>query len=268
MNKKRVKCMLILLALFLLFGCVNASSIIDDNEPVTDPAEPAAETVYVDTDDQDQQQDEESSSVTDQGEEQTEEKDEGSTEDKTPEESGKKPDGKDSGKKDDHDDDSGGGCVLTKVWVVDEPAETIQRYVVDQQEIGHTEKIWHDPVTHQEDVYEKVKKFSFELDDGYTISFLLSQLKDMGYDAIELAGLYGRSASEFRQALDAAGIGAISAHVPLKEIEADMFKTISDYRFLGCEYIAVPYTDPFHRPGGEGFAAALEALADSLAPLP
>ncbi len=180
MNKKHVKCVLILFVSFLLFGCVNASSVIDDNEPVRDPAESVSDTAFVDTNDQDQ--DEDAVTVTDQGEEQAEEKDEGSSEISTPEEPGKKSDGKDSGKKDEHDDDSGGGCVLTKVWVVDEPAETIQRYVVDQQEIGHSEQIWHDPVTHQEDVYEKVKKFSFELDDGYKVSYLLSELKDMGYD--------------------------------------------------------------------------------------
>ena len=89
----------------------------------------------------------------------------------------------------------------------------------------------------------------------------LKAIKEMGYDGIELAGLYGKSAAQFRSALDKAGIRAVSAHVPLKEIEQDMFKTISDYKYLGCEYIAVPYTDETSRPGGSGFARALNTIA-------
>ena len=179
MNKKHVRNVLILIVLFLLFGCVNSSSVIDDNEPVTDPTDQVAVVVPDENTEEDQTED--ADPVVEKEDEQTEEHDEGGTEEKTPEGSEKKPGGKGSGKKDDNDDDDG-GCVLTAVWVVDEPAVTERRWIVDQEEKGHTEKIWHDPVTHQEDVYEKVKKFTFELDDGYKVSFLLSELKDMGYD--------------------------------------------------------------------------------------
>ena len=88
----------------------------------------------------------------------------------------------------------------------------------------------------------------------------LKQLKAMGYEAVELAGLYGKTAQEYKACLDEAGIPAISAHVPLAEIEKDMFKVISDYKYLGCEYIAVPYTDAESRPGGVRFARTLAAM--------
>lgn len=88
----------------------------------------------------------------------------------------------------------------------------------------------------------------------------LKAIKDMGYDGIELAGLYGHTAAEFKDALDEAGLIAISAHVPLAEIEADMFKTIADYKLLGCEYIAVPYTDNDCRPGGKFFARTIKNI--------
>ena len=88
----------------------------------------------------------------------------------------------------------------------------------------------------------------------------LKAIKAMGYDGVELAGLYGKTAAEFKAALDEAGICAISAHVPLAEIEADMFKTISDYKLLGCKFIAVPYTDDTCRPGGVNFARTLRNM--------
>ena len=88
----------------------------------------------------------------------------------------------------------------------------------------------------------------------------LKSLKAMGYDGVELAGLYGKTAQEFKAALEEADIRAISAHVPLQDIEKDMAGVIKDYKTLGCEYIAVPYTDENSRPGGQGFAAALKTI--------
>ena len=88
----------------------------------------------------------------------------------------------------------------------------------------------------------------------------LKYLKSLGYDGVELAGLYGIPVPEFKKALDEAGLIAISAHVPLAEIEADMFKVISDYKVLGCKFIAVPYTDNDCRPGGKRFAETIKNI--------
>ena len=99
--------------------------------------------------------------------------------------------------------------------------------------------------------------YSARADAERDLKGTLKALKEMGYDGVELAGLYGHSAQEFRDALDEAGLTAISAHVPLKEICQDMFKTISDYKLIGCKFIAVPYTDAECRPGGPKFAKTI-----------
>lgn len=88
----------------------------------------------------------------------------------------------------------------------------------------------------------------------------LKAIKAMGYDGVEFAGFYHYTVEEVKKALEEAGIQAISAHVPLKEIEKDMFKTISDYKAIGCKYIAVPYTDDQCRPGGPDFAKTLQSM--------
>ena len=48
----------------------------------------------------------------------------------------------------------------------------------------------------------------------------LRKIKDMGYDGVEFAGLYGHSADYIRGLLDAIGLVPISAHVPLVEMLA------------------------------------------------
>lgn len=89
----------------------------------------------------------------------------------------------------------------------------------------------------------------------------LKAIKAMGYDGVEFAGFYHYTVEEVKTALKDADLIAISAHVPLAEIEKDMFKVISDYKAIGCQYIAVPYTDDQCRPGGPAFARTIQSIA-------
>ena len=88
----------------------------------------------------------------------------------------------------------------------------------------------------------------------------IQKLKDMGYDGVELAGLYGYTAEEFRQVLDEVGIPAISAHVPYVELISDMEETVRKYKLIGCKYIAIPYLTEEYRPGTPAFAEVVENI--------
>lgn len=89
---------------------------------------------------------------------------------------------------------------------------------------------------------------------------VLAALKEMGYDGVEFAGFYGHSAQDVKAMLDKHGLRAISSHVPLAQIEADMFGVISYHQAIGCEYIAVPYLDDKTRPGSVGFAQTIATI--------
>ena len=89
---------------------------------------------------------------------------------------------------------------------------------------------------------------------------VLGSLKAMGYDGVEFAGFYGHSAEEVKAMLEKHGLKAISSHVAMNLIEADMFGVISYHKTIGCEYIAVPYLDDKTRPGAPGFAHALKVI--------
>ncbi len=82
------------------------------------------------------------------------------------------------------------------------------------------------------------------------LEFTLKELKRFGYEGVELAGLYERTPKEFADLLSEIGLEPISAHVSYYDMKADMEKVISDYKTVGCKYIAIPWMDPDYRIDG------------------
>ena len=74
----------------------------------------------------------------------------------------------------------------------------------------------------------------------------MKQIKEMGYDGVELAGTYGKTAVQRRQELDAIGLELVSAHVPIEQLEDDA--VLDDYAATGMKYIAIPW---FPAPGDQ-----------------
>lgn len=89
----------------------------------------------------------------------------------------------------------------------------------------------------------------------------LKKVADMGYDGVEFAGLFGHSPEEIKKMLADVGLKAVSAHVPLVDMLADMDKVIADYKAIGCRYIAIPYVDEQYRPGRPDYGVTLEKIA-------
>ena len=74
----------------------------------------------------------------------------------------------------------------------------------------------------------------------------IADIGAIGYKNVELAGYYGHTAQEVRQALDAAGLNATSAHVNLTVSEPDAIwenlKTaVAYYSELGIKRFIVPF---------------------------
>lgn len=68
----------------------------------------------------------------------------------------------------------------------------------------------------------------------------LKAVADIGYNNVELAGLQGLSAQEFRNLLTKHGLEAPSAHVPYQAFEEDAQAVVNDYKAIGAEWIIVP----------------------------
>ncbi|MBQ7591599.1 MAG: sugar phosphate isomerase/epimerase [Clostridia bacterium] len=92
----------------------------------------------------------------------------------------------------------------------------------------------------------------------------LAKIRDLGYDGVEFAGLYGKSAAEVKAICEKLGLVPISAHVPFVDMLKDPAGVLSQYAEIGCKYVAVPYLSGEHRPGTPNFeyvVAFIEILA-------
>jgi sugar phosphate isomerase/epimerase len=84
----------------------------------------------------------------------------------------------------------------------------------------------------------------------------LAALAEAGAREVELAGLYGRTAAEMRAALDAAGLVACAAHVPIEGFEDAPDRVLETAEILGTPTLVLPWITP-----PETAAAADETVA-------
>lgn len=85
----------------------------------------------------------------------------------------------------------------------------------------------------------------------------MQEVKDMGYDGVELAGLYGHKPEEIRDWLNEIGLVPISAHVPYAELKNDLQGIVAAYAVIGCTYIAIPYLGDDERYGSKAYDEVL-----------
>lgn len=88
----------------------------------------------------------------------------------------------------------------------------------------------------------------------------VKKIKDMGYEGVEFAGLFGKSGTEVKAICDEIGITPVSAHVPYYDMLDNPEAVLKDYKDMGCKYVAVPYLTEECRPGTEGWASTVEGI--------
>lgn len=77
---------------------------------------------------------------------------------------------------------------------------------------------------------------------GSDIQGRFDALKKMGYDGVEFAGYYNKSAEELRGMLDKAGLKCCGTHIGLDTLKGDnLKKTIEFNKILGNKYLIVSY---------------------------
>ena len=86
----------------------------------------------------------------------------------------------------------------------------------------------------------------------------LKAVKEMGYSAVEFAGLYGHAPEEVKAMCEEAGLIPLSAHVPFAELISDPKGTVECYKTIGCSYIVIPYLTEEYRPGSDKFQEVIE----------
>ena len=88
----------------------------------------------------------------------------------------------------------------------------------------------------------------------------LEQIKKMGYDGVEFAGLYKQDPADIKKMCEEIGLVPISAHVPYNDLIGDTEGVLAQYATIGCKFVAVPYLQPENRPGTDDFPNVIENI--------
>ena len=86
----------------------------------------------------------------------------------------------------------------------------------------------------------------------------LKEIKAIGYDGVEFAGLYGNDPEDVRKMCEEIGLVPVSSHVPYLDMVQDPVGVLSQYAKLGCKFIVIPYLTPEYRPGTDKWPEVVE----------
>lgn len=91
----------------------------------------------------------------------------------------------------------------------------------------------------------------------------LARLGKIGYRAVEFAGYGNSEPNAIREALDAAGIAGVAAHVPLDRIDREFDTVVDEMHIIGCKHLIIPWLPPEMRnqAGYDHVIATLNARA-------
>ena len=93
----------------------------------------------------------------------------------------------------------------------------------------------------------------------------LAALAAIGYREVELAGLYGMTASAMRAMLDRHGLVAPSSHLSLQLLRDEWPRCLDDARTLGQQYVVCPWIDEGDRTadGYKRIAAQFNVIGEN-----
>jgi len=91
----------------------------------------------------------------------------------------------------------------------------------------------------------------------------LAEIAGIGYKHVELAlgRAFGKTAAQFKDSLDKAGLSAVSAHVSYRDMIADPENEINFHIDIGCKYIVVPFLSDDDRSTGENYEEVKKGIA-------
>lgn len=116
-----------------------------------------------------------------------------------------------------------------------------------------------------------VQLYSVREDCARDLSGTLAAIAQMGYDGVEFAGYYDRSARELRKLLDDNGLKCCGTHTRLDSLLGDeLLKTFEFNQVLGNPYLVVPALPEERRNSPEAWRATarlFHELAEKVKPL-
>ena len=105
-----------------------------------------------------------------------------------------------------------------------------------------------------------------QLQDPSRVGGVLGRLREIGYRAVEVAGLGPRVTGRFGQELARAGLTACAVHAPFERLTGDLAAVAAECREWGCRYVVVPSLPNEYRSaaGLKRFAREADDIARDL----
>jgi sugar phosphate isomerase/epimerase len=92
-----------------------------------------------------------------------------------------------------------------------------------------------------------------------------ADLREIGFNFVELAGHYSLSPKELRKGLDALGLQVSGSHVSLDALDGDIEKVIEDAYTLDNRYIILPWVGEREYAGGwDGLGRRLDGIGERI----
>lgn len=88
----------------------------------------------------------------------------------------------------------------------------------------------------------------------------LKAVKEMGYDYVEFAGYFGKSAEEVKAMLDELGLEAASAHQSYDLFLKEGQKAVDYLKTLGAKYVAIPWMAAENQKGCAEYDSIIEDI--------
>ncbi|MBC2378426.1 sugar phosphate isomerase/epimerase [Listeria welshimeri] len=92
----------------------------------------------------------------------------------------------------------------------------------------------------------------------------LEKVAEMGYDGVEFAGYYGKSASEIKTKLAELGLEVAGSHISKEMLEVELEDVIVFERELGNKFIICPYADFETKQEWLSFAEKLREITKTI----
>jgi sugar phosphate isomerase/epimerase len=107
-----------------------------------------------------------------------------------------------------------------------------------------------------------------QIKDPARMGGVLGRLREIGYHAVEVAGLGPNTTERFGQELARADLTACAAHAPLERLTGDLAAVAAECREWGCKYVVIPSLPNEYRSGAgrKRFVRVVDDIARDLQP--
>jgi len=105
--------------------------------------------------------------------------------------------------------------------------------------------------------------YSIREDCARDLPGTLKAVADMGYDGVEFAGYYGRTAQELKKILDDLGLKVAGTHIRLDTLLGDeLEKTVEFNKILGNKFLIVPWIPEERRNSKEAWIQTAKLMSE------